>query len=37
MNEKLGYRQEAYLRDELFIDGKFEDLILYGALEGDVR
>lgn len=37
MNEKLGYRQEAYLREELFIDGKYEDLILYGALKGDVR
>lgn len=37
MNEKLGYRQEAYLRDELLINGKYEDLILYGALEGDIR
>lgn len=37
MNEKLGFRQEAYLRDELVLDGKYEDLILYGALEGDIR
>ena len=37
MNEKLGFRQEAYLRDELLLDGKYEDLILYGALEGDKR
>ncbi len=37
MNEKLGFRQEAYLRDELLLNGKYEDLILYGALEGDKR
>ena len=37
MNEKLGFRQEAYLRDELMLNGKYEDLILYGALEGDKR
>lgn len=37
MNEKLGFRQEAYLRDELLLNGKYEDLILYGALEGDIR
>ncbi len=35
MNEKLGFPQEAYLRDELMLDGKYEDLILYGALKGD--
>lgn len=32
MNEKAGYTQEAYLRDELFLDGKYEDLILFGAI-----
>lgn len=37
MNEKLGFRQEAYLRDEFLLNGKYEDLILYGALEGDIR
>jgi len=36
MNEKLGFRQEAYLREDLFINGKYEDLILYGALKGDM-
>ncbi len=35
MNEKLGFPQEAYLRDELLLDGSYEDLILYGALKGD--
>lgn len=32
MNEKAGYVQEAYLKDELFLDGKYEDLILFGAI-----
>lgn len=32
MNEKAGYVQEAYLKDELFLDGQFEDLILFGAI-----
>lgn len=36
MNEKLGFHQEAYLREDLFLDGKYEDLILYGALKGDM-
>ena len=37
MNEKIGYHQEAYLREELWDNGKYEDLILYGALKGDMR
>lgn len=37
MNEKLGFCQEAYLREDLLINGKYEDLILYGALKGDIR
>lgn len=37
MNEKIGYRQEAYLKDELFIDGKYEDLIYYGLVKGEIR
>lgn len=37
MNEKIGYRQEAYLRDELYIDGKYEDLIYYGTVKGEIR
>ncbi|MCD8039670.1 MAG: GNAT family N-acetyltransferase [Lachnospiraceae bacterium] len=37
MNEKLGYRQEAYLKEELLIDGKYEDLICYGTLKGEIR
>lgn len=32
MNEKAGYVQEAYLKDELFLDGKYEDLIFFGAV-----
>lgn len=32
MNEKAGYVQEAYLKDELFLDGKYEDLIFFGAI-----
>lgn len=37
MNEKLKFRQEAYLKDELLLNGKYEDLILYGAVKGDMR
>ena len=32
MNEKAGYMKEAYLKDELFLDGQFEDLIFFGAI-----
>lgn len=31
LHEKAGYIQEAYLKDELFLDGQYEDLILFGA------
>ncbi|MCI9077647.1 MAG: GNAT family N-acetyltransferase [Lachnospiraceae bacterium] len=33
LHEKTGYTQEAYLREEVFIDGRYEDLILFGVLE----
>jgi UDP-4-amino-4,6-dideoxy-N-acetyl-beta-L-altrosamine N-acetyltransferase len=32
LHEKAGYIKEAYLKDELYIDGKYEDLILFGAI-----
>ncbi len=32
MHEKAGYKQESYLKDELFLDGKYEDIIFYGAI-----
>lgn len=32
MHEKAGYKMESYLKDELFLDGKYEDLIFYGAI-----
>lgn len=32
MNEKAGCVQEAYLKDELFLDGQYEDLLLFGIL-----
>lgn len=35
LHEKAGYLQEAYLKDELFLDGKYEDLILFGAVNPD--
>jgi UDP-4-amino-4,6-dideoxy-N-acetyl-beta-L-altrosamine N-acetyltransferase len=34
LHEKAGYVREAYLKDELFIDGKYEDLVLFGAING---
>lgn len=32
LHEKAGYVQEAHLKDELFLEGKYEDLILFGAV-----
>lgn len=32
LHEKAGYAQEAYLKEELFLDGKYEDLILFGVI-----
>jgi RimJ/RimL family protein N-acetyltransferase len=32
LHEKAGYLKEAYLKDELFIEGKYEDLVLFGAI-----
>lgn len=32
MHEKAGYKLESYLKDELFLAGKYEDLIFYGAI-----
>lgn len=37
MNEAAGYKQEAYLKDEVLINGVFQDLILFGVInEKDV-
>lgn len=35
LHEKAGYIQEACLKDELFLDGQYEDLILFGAIHPD--
>lgn len=32
MHERAGYVQESCLKDELFLDGKYEDLLFYGIL-----
>ncbi len=32
MNEKAGYIQEGYLRDEYLFDGQYVDLILFGVI-----
>lgn len=32
MHESAGYQREACFRQELFLDGKYEDLIFYGIL-----
>lgn len=32
MHEKVGYTQEAYFKEELFLDGRYEDLIFFGAI-----
>lgn len=33
--EKVGYVQEAYLHEELFIEGRYEDLLLFGIISPD--
>lgn len=35
--EKLGFKQEGIIRDELFYDGKFHDSIMMGVLRGEFR
>ncbi|MBQ7944672.1 MAG: GNAT family N-acetyltransferase [Lachnospiraceae bacterium] len=32
MHEGAGYEQEAYFKQELYLDGKYEDLIFYGII-----
>lgn len=32
---KTGYTQEAHLKDELFLDGKYEDLIMFGVINNN--
>lgn len=32
---KTGYTQEAYLKDELFLDSKYEDLIMFGVINNN--
>lgn len=32
MHEKVGYIQEAYFKEELFLDGRYQDLIFFGAI-----
>lgn len=32
LHENTGYIKEAYLKDELYIDGKYEDLVFYGII-----
>ena len=34
---KLGFRQEAYFREDYFYDGKFLDSAIFGLLESDWR
>ena len=35
-HEAVGYKQEAYLRDEVIIEGKFHDVVLLGVLNPNV-
>lgn len=35
MHEKAGYIQESYLRDELYLDGKYEDLVFLGIINAN--
>lgn len=32
LHENSGYIKEAYLKDELYIDGKYEDLVFFGII-----
>lgn len=31
IHEKAGYVQEAYFKEELFLNGQYEDLVFFGA------
>lgn len=33
--ENAGFQQEGYLKDEVYIDGKFYDIILMGVIRGE--
>ncbi len=33
--EKAGFRREAYLRESVFLDGEYRDIVLMGILEQD--
>lgn len=35
--ENAGFRREAYLRETVFLDGAYRDLILMGILEGEFQ
>lgn len=37
LHEKAGYVQEAYLREELFIEGRYEDLLMFGIISPDTK
>jgi RimJ/RimL family protein N-acetyltransferase len=37
MCEKLGCTQEAYLKEELILDGKYEDLVWFGIINPNER
>ncbi len=33
--EKVGFRQEGYFKDDVFVDGKFEDVIFMAVLKSE--
>ena len=35
--EKAGFQKEGYLRDDVFLNGEFKDIVWMAALEKDVR
>lgn len=35
--EKVGFRREAYLREDVCIDGEYQDMIFMGILENEFR
>ncbi len=35
--EKLGFKQEGYLRQDKFSEGKFKDIVVYGMLKDEFK
>lgn len=35
LHERVGYKQEAYFKDEVFVDGKYHDIVMLGIISNN--